>query len=234
MKSIITIKIFISAQILRCRLCNSVLAGSTNAQHSCGNSGVCIIAGNDYCYSYEYTTRDGSRIFKRGCARERPGLPQTICSNNVVAFQNFLPKQTLSSITSSSGTCCTRNNCNNNLPPLKSKSNLNRCHLCYYQSNYAKPFQKCSGATVECPTGYCYSVNYTRSNVINVVEKGCDISPTDRYCQKGADTCQSRTRQVSLQSCSCCNNDLCNGGAIHPPVKFILGFLFFIVLVFLY
>ena len=114
--------------------------------------------------------------------------------------------------------------------------NPNRCYSCYYASNYPKQLQKCLGLTTPCTTGHCVSWKHTFSNGTEEVAKGCDISSTFGICTPGIDTCKLLTSLENLKTCSysCCDTDLCNGGATQTPMKTILGFVFLIVIVFLY
>ncbi|CAB3994578.1 Hypothetical predicted protein [Paramuricea clavata] len=87
-----------------------------------------------------------------------------------------------------------------------------KCNRCHYQSTQPKDEQKCGSRTENCSTGYCYSVAYTRSDGISVVNRGCDDNANDRLCPDGAKTCERKTKETNLKSCVgiCCSSDNCN------------------------
>ncbi|XP_046857403.1 uncharacterized protein LOC124450798 [Xenia sp. Carnegie-2017] len=113
-----------------------------------------------------------------------------------------------------------------------------KCYSCEYNYDLIKRFPKCFGVTIPCTTGHCYSLKYTTSNGLLIrVQKGCDFSSTVN-CSNRVDFCHGRQVKETLlwKSCSisCCDTNLCNGGATQTPMKTVLGFVFLIVIVFLY
>ena len=114
-----------------------------------------------------------------------------------------------------------------------------KCQQCRYDSNQPIDQQECGGTTVDCSTWYCYSVSYTKSDGVAVVERGCNKND---YCPNPSETCRRQTETYNLRSCAatCCPTNYCNNpfhptsrstrrystnrfGSTKPPVRIDLG-----------
>jgi hypothetical protein len=88
------------------------------------------------------------------------------------------------------------------------------CNQCYYKSTHHKAKQVCGYRTVNCTTGYCYSVSYTRSrDGTQIVARSCDSTNiNDKFCPDPDDICQKEISKNNSKSCFgvCCSTDNCN------------------------
>ena len=69
----------------------------------------------------------------------------------------------------------------------------------------------CGNKTVNCTTGYCYTVTYTINSTV-VVVRNCDNDPNDKFCPNADKTCRSMIGKNNMKSCAgaCCKTDNCN------------------------
>ncbi|CAB4036529.1 Hypothetical predicted protein [Paramuricea clavata] len=88
------------------------------------------------------------------------------------------------------------------------------CNQCYYKSTHPKAQQVCGNDTVNCTTGYCYSVSYTRSrDGTLIIARSCDsTNVNDKFCPDPDVFCEKEISKNNSKSCFgvCCSTDNCN------------------------
>jgi hypothetical protein len=87
-----------------------------------------------------------------------------------------------------------------------------KCNDCIYSTTQPKEQQKCTNATVNCPSGiaYCSTSFIAYRNGTEAVGRGCQAD--EGFCLNVENACNHLTKQRDLKSCAaaCCTTDNCN------------------------
>jgi hypothetical protein len=83
------------------------------------------------------------------------------------------------------------------------------CSACLYWTSQPKEQQKCTNATVNCQSDYCFTSSVIYSNGTEGVGRSCSNADLCKDPEKG---CNLVTKKFKLKSCAfdCCNTDNCN------------------------
>jgi hypothetical protein len=86
-----------------------------------------------------------------------------------------------------------------------------KCNVCKYRTTQPKEQQKCTSATLTCPSGfpYCFTSFATFQNGTEIGDRGCT---TAAACTNPEKWCKLVAVLWPVKSCAleCCNTDNCN------------------------